>query len=582
MSKKNIFIWPKSIKHIREPYLALSDEIVTIGEISGERRSEYEGYRQLFSALIPFSELSKVLKNPGGIGYEVESYGPRPLSGIAFERDFWVRGISEDIKYEPLINYWLHHNKSVILPSNSILMCYGLVPRYLKKDNIVCWDDPREPVYDVLRVRALSEYTNPNEHTLAQITIRRDYLEDFLMLKQCALVGVYYEERYSYNENRFNRMLGKRKSEEFIIPGNRLVLLRVNPKHHKGADQKTRIWGCVLILKPKGFPISKETITKWPFPIKKSFPLEEIFVRDDVLKEFEGKEEIDINPELGCVSNNGWWATTHCRRVGRSHIAIEYNKLREGTPAHVFNHYSRYAAKKNEAKQDEMENKGRNVGSRSREIVFAYLDLLECLAKLSGFLNLFLEGKDIGGLEKTEINYKGWWMLEVLKPLGYVISLEMNKEEFLSRCKDIYKATFEQLEEKTLRQILSVLGVDKTLLGEYKSLKLTSILAQLCIRSKERGLNIISNSRLLINEIDLNVQLKVVTPLFALYELRQFDSHFTGSSFSKKFQLTIEELGIDREETKQGWGKALDKVYDTIANSIKEICGLINTAMSIK
>ena len=134
----------------------------------------YKGLLHLNTALIPISDLNDVLNAPGGIGWKVESWGPHPIVDEegGYNSSFWIDGPKDsDKRYETIINSWLNHNKTVILPDNGLLMCYGLIPRFLK-DGTIYWDDPSKPVYDVIRVIPLSEYI-PNEHTYASVSYHK-------------------------------------------------------------------------------------------------------------------------------------------------------------------------------------------------------------------------------------------------------------------------------------------------------------------------------------------------------------------------------------------------------------------------
>jgi hypothetical protein len=53
--------YPQSIAHLKEPYLTDIDEKVVIAEISSQPINGYRGYRQVHTALIPFTDLDEVL-----------------------------------------------------------------------------------------------------------------------------------------------------------------------------------------------------------------------------------------------------------------------------------------------------------------------------------------------------------------------------------------------------------------------------------------------------------------------------------------------------------------------------------------
>src|SRR5262245_9322804 len=281
-----------------------------------------------------------------------EGYGPYMTIYNRFNRwrkaGVWDRQMDAIIAaHEALVHSWVRHDRTVMMPDNGFLMCYGLVPRLLDRERIV-WDDASKPVYDVVEVKPLSVYEMPDSYPHAFVRVRRDYLEDYSSLKGCAIVAVYYEMRYSRGDQAIAAALGTDESREFKLPGRLLDIRKVKPANRRGEDQLTQVWGCRLILKPTGRPISEEKKDRdlvWPGG--KTFrdfgPLEHIFVRDEVLQEWETRDEFSVSPNSGDVSYGGWWSTDRSLRLGRHHIRTELRKLYEGTPPYVIRHFYRFA-----------------------------------------------------------------------------------------------------------------------------------------------------------------------------------------------------------------------------------------------
>jgi len=586
--QKNNFL-PKSVTHLLKPYLYDSDDEVNIAEISSEPSNGYQGYRQIHTALIPFGELENVLNNPGGIGHEVEYNGPGPYVGKegGYDDSFWVYGAERNKKYETLINSWLHHNKTVLLPNNGILMCYGLTPRYIKNE-IVCWDDPSKPVYDVIRVKALSECEMPDNHKPAYIIIRRDYLEDYLSLKGYAAVAVFYEHRYSFDDSNFDELIGDKKSNEFNLPGLKLHLIKVKGKNHNGATQFTRVWGCRLIMKPEMRLITEEPdpVLSWPDyekPIGGDDVgnIDDIYVTDEVLKEYEGKEEFSILPESGNVYYDGYWGTSYSYRYGRHHIGVDLRKLYEGTPPYVIRHFNEFAVPEAEAEKDKANNGDRHIGNRAKEVIYAYLDLIRALYFLSDRMGLFLEQKDIGGFSLEKVDYSGWWTIEALKPLGNVISLGIIQSEFLNRCKLLYKL-LEHIKPGPLKQMLNKLGMPKAEFIEFRSLKLLGTICQLAKIAKDNGDNLLYDFNQIYPKWDTSLILEEISPIFALNGLRFIDVHISKEDTQRRMDDALEVFEIEQQETRSGWGRALDIVYDKLAESLKAATKLINDSHVMK
>ena len=260
--------WPKSVAHLKEPYDDGILDYVVIAEMSKAPCNGYKGQRLISTALVPLEKLRDVLNTPGGIGWEVRSWGPLPCvdAGKVFNTHFWIEGKEgSDERFQTIINAWSYHNQNVVLPDNVMLMAYGLVPRHIN-DGIVCWDDPHAPTYDVLRVKSRVDHTAKGTEPLAQITMRRDYLEDYCSLKGCAAVAVYYEERFFVGDETFGKVLNRKKGTEFKLPGRLLGMVVLEDEYHKDAPQMSRVWGCRKILVPASRPITdaKDPALVWP------------------------------------------------------------------------------------------------------------------------------------------------------------------------------------------------------------------------------------------------------------------------------------------------------------------------------
>ncbi|MCA1363418.1 hypothetical protein I6F14_23740 [Bradyrhizobium sp. IC3069] len=114
---------------------------------------------------------------------------PVYLEDRPFKPEFWIgaKGLPSD-KYEPLVLAWSLHEKTVLQTDPGFLMTYGLVPRSAN-EGIVYWDDPQEPRHNIVTVAAPSVGKYPlGTHTY--VSISKDYLQDYLTLRNMALVQV--------------------------------------------------------------------------------------------------------------------------------------------------------------------------------------------------------------------------------------------------------------------------------------------------------------------------------------------------------------------------------------------------------
>jgi hypothetical protein len=576
-------LWPRPLQHCTRCLATDVDQEITIGEVTSEPVDGFTGNRMLYTALVPLTEVDSILRTLGGIGHGVSSDARHQASatgGTCFPA-FYIAGPGGK-RFESLIHTWLTHNKTVLLPDSALLMCYGLIPRILK--GAISWDDPDRLVYDVVRVTPVSAYSIHEGSTTARVTIRRDYLEDYLSIKGCAAVATYWDERFSSDDPEVAALMGEH-GVKFEQPGRELWFM---PMKLDSANQVSQVWGCTLLLSPSGQPISDppEPELKWPdrdLPIKGSGRqtsfghFEDAYIRDEVLAEYEKRDEFEISPESGFVSYDGRWSVSYSSRIGRNHIELELRKLYEGAPFDVIKHFNSFAVKAAVAEKDRETHGARHIGIRARDLVQAFLRLTATLAQLSEATGLSFTQEEIGQFDSEDIEYRGWWTFASLKSLGHVVPLTLTLPDFLSRCKEVFKL-LENFRPAPLRQILIRLGVKKEAIAEFAAVKLLATICQLATTSNENGFALISDCTQVSAAWDGNRIIPDLRPLFALNALRTAEAHKVSKSTPAKISDALEVFGIDQTQCRAGWGEALDLVYDQTASALEEINKLVFTA----
>jgi hypothetical protein len=579
--------WPKAVAHLQEKYDDGVSDHVIIAENNKEPCNGYKGLRIISTALIPLALVDEVLSSPGGIGYQVKSWGPRPCvnKDEIYDTSFWIDGRKGcDERFQTIVNAWKYHTHNVMLPDNVMLMTYGLVPRYLN-DGSVCWDDPSGPVYDVLFVKSHVNIGDQKGDSLGFIKMRRDYLEDYCHLKGCAAVAVYYEERFSADDETFAPMLNGEKGKLLKLPGRELSMSVLNDGYFADAPQFSRVWGVRLILKPNHRPITdaQEPELIWPGHTE-SMCYEHAaqewiygYVRDEVLLEYESRSEYKILPEFGGVSYGGWWGTDRTFRIGRHHIKVELKKLYEGCPPHVITHWHRFAVTEEIAQHDSELHGNRSIAHRAKDVIYAYLALLKSLEKFSDQIGVSQTQEEIGSLNSDDVTYRGWWSHEVSRQLYAVAPLTSSRDQFLTRSVALFKL-IELLKPGPLRVMALRIGVPKDKIREFKSLKLLSCLYQLANLAKGQGYALLDkdDANIIVSQWDPTKELPELISLFALNGLRDCQSHTPSKKRDQMIADAAKKFGIDVNATTSGWGYAIDSLYDRLSEDLLAISCLIS------
>jgi hypothetical protein len=577
--------WPASLAHLTLPYLDASSQYVTIAEVSSEPANGYPGTRLLYTAMVPKDEVQECLERTAGMGQGVSSVsGEMEFAGSppAPTAAFWVESRRADAKrYQSLVETWRVHDRHILQPWGGLLRHFSLTPRVLQ-DGKVVWDDLSIPTYDVLRVAPVSIYTIHDGCSTARVEVLREYLEDFLFAHECAALATQFEQRFSTGDPIFDSAVGSGEGFEVKLPGRQFWLKRV--ENFDAGDQLSDVWCTRLVLMPEHAMDSEQTL-QWPDhdgPIVGSGimggfdVMEEAYVRDEVLLDYENRPEFDIHPEDGSVGHNGWWSVGYCWRVGRDHIGLELRKLYEGAQFAVIKHYCAFALKRESIADLNEGKKARNIGTRTHDLVKAYLALIAALQSICDASGLSFTEKEIGSFSSAEIKYKGWWTFDALGKLGNVSLRSMTYPHFLARCKDL-DALMEGLKPGPLRSLLRTLGVSKSDVDQHKSLKLSAFLCQLATIAHEQHWCLVTDSALILAQWDKNNLLDYYKPLFALNVLRQADAHTSSSLEPKNQSAQLATFGIDPDNYKAGWGLALDLVYDTMAESLRLATDLLQS-----
>lgn len=579
--------WPAPLAHCGKLLVDAMDDRITIAEITDEPINGYTGTRMLFTALVPIEDLDAVMSSIDGLGQGIRT----DPGGRAFAPDgahspsFWVYGMQGKKRFESLIHHWDNHNKEIIWPDDSFLMRFNLMPRFLGEE--VAWDDYDLPLHDVVRSTPVSAYHFPNGRTTARITVRRDYLDRYLMQKNCAAVVTYFDERFSTGDSKVASLI-KAKNFTFRQPGRQLWFKKLR---NLPFDQISQVWGSAVLLKPSGHLALRHRPPnlKWPGrakPVKADQqggfkPMEMVFVKDEVLITFEDKPDYEIHAITGSVGYENRWSVSYCHRVGRNHIGLELRKLYEGAPGEIIVHFQQYAVPLAVAKKDAQVNGKRNVGERAKELIYAYLELTKTLTKLSTRMELPDNQKDICKYDVQEVEYSGWWMFPGLTPLGNVIPMGMTHTAFLERSKNIF-SVFDDLQQAPLRRMAIQLGRDKDLLMEFKSLRLLSCLAQLAHLAIDAGFNLLDDAKAVAKLwAKTTPEPKELNAIFALQILRVSGAHNLGAKKRTDYLKALKAFGIDEKDCIAGWGLSMDKVYDTLIVALRELNQLILTASGL-
>jgi len=571
--------WPRSLGHHKNGLVDTDSEYITVAHINKKDKNGYAGNILLSTALIPFNELSDVLNAVGGIGWQVESWGPEPIvdNDEEYSSSFWVRGMTgTDKKYETIVNSWDHNDKVVMLPDNVFLMMFGLIPRHLEND-YTSWDDHRLPEHDIVKVKSVADYELDPKDIEAYIKIKRSYLEEYCYLRKVAAVHVFYEDRKSNGDQSIDKVLNGKKGQIFDLKGRQLSLANINDSLYEKEFQFSRVWGCSLALMPSLTPKESKLSLKWPDidkPKHDSYFNEYAYIKDEVLVKYQNKPEFLIYPLSGEVSRSSWWTTCYNQRFSRNYLRVEIRKLYDGMPDQEVRHWNNYATPEAQAKEDLEEYGNMHIGARVSDMVNSYVDFIRELVGLFSTLGFHVTEEKLSKISDKMVQ-DGWWRKNELNELANVVPINSSKSDFLARCMNLCKL-FEKLSESTLRKFLIEYGVDKEEMANFRSMKLLSVLFSLIQIAEDRGFTFNTDQTLILSELDFKALSDKPKALIVLNSFRQLSAHAQGSSSDKKLDDAMKYFSISKASTASGWGLAFDKVIDKLVNKLYEYTDIIS------
>ena len=573
--------WPVPLSYIasEKPW---SGRYVAVAEIQSFDEKPHAGQRSRYSALVPIEQLDEISRNLAKLGHDVSTSGPHPSPspGLSYVPRFWIAAQElPDRKYEPLVLSWSSHDKTILLPDPGFLMTYGLTPR-ASDDGAVSWDDPAEPVHDVVIVRSPSVWNFPMS-TTAYVQIRRDYLQDYLTLRNMALVQVFWEMRWGETDETAERALGK---EEAVDIGFADRLFQLNRDLEDKSVLTAQVWGARVLGSPGDLPISEDPLENkglvWPgFPnpvtndiASRMHVSDYVYVDDTVLETYEGRRAFRIHPISGSVSFGSQWSVGYCERVGRNLIRLELKKLYEGARPAVVRHWNEFAVEIPSREALVSLTKERNIAIRAEEITFDLVALGEALAAVAQLVGLpELNPENFVSLRRDALEYSGWWNFEETEAISRHVPLNCSLDMFLDRCLSLHKLIVEGLSEAKLRKLLNAIGVPHDSIAELGTLKLLDCTVRMTQVANATGLRLSDDGKRIWDRLeqDGTNPARPIPYLFALHDIRIIKAHKAADQ-NRELIEELKRFDVAMGQEAAGYGRILDRMYDALHSQLHE------------
>ena len=457
--------------------------------------------------------------------------------------------------------------------AEKVWMALGLSPRCLGGDlQRLIFDDLSLPEFGVVEGEISTEYHYSPKRNVSWM-MSNEYLRRYLWMRDTYGVRVFFYEA----------LLPDRPGLRAVMEGEAHAQLepdggwyKLDIREHKGR-LLIQVWANVVAVAPELSPEQSANGLIWPgvadpMTHDRADALVEImpvYLDDRFLNRYEQNSPFDTTPvkvdgQWDCSpSYRGQWSFTDCVRVGRNLIKVPMRELYKPKPDREIKHAHAHVL--DPAQVAEFDRDEEHIVSKTARFVDQLLNLGDQLAVLSDALGAAPQAAtEIVGLSRTELCANGWLNYPELSPLAQVAPLSMTEQAFLSRCKNIHEF-WQRIPEGFLRNLLVSAGHTRSDIKTLRSLKLLQALLNIVERLNAEGERVDAFGTD-AEPGDLTTQNRALTTLFVNNKFRIADAHDAGGVLRG-----LEILGFDTAALDQGYGRALDHVFDGVINAFSHL-----------
>ncbi len=552
---------------------------ITVAELKTVKNNGYNVEIDINTALVSSNLIRKI--NASHVNPVVNKSSAYFDKEYEYKPSFWLylSKTSGLKKAEPLVVSWCSGNHTTLIIDQGFLCAFKLSPRLLNDE--ILWDDLKEPEYDVVKNKHLSEYDFPNQSE-AYVKIKKAYLESYLAYRKKTAVQVFTVKKEILIDSEISFLL---QENEYFIEESKQFGIRIRRFDHKENVAQLEVNGFNILFEDYNDDNDQEKsfkghhwkgieglVTDWR--ARQEMPFEYVYVSDKVLAAYEADEDYEVYPLSGSVTYRNQWSVDHCERVGKNAIKIEIKKLYEGNRHAVIDYWNKFSIHPSEIVE------GENIALKSKRLVKRFFLFGSILANLSNhFFGFNYSPKDIIGLDEENITYKGWMEFPEFNAVAQYLDLKsFSKEQYVARCKKLYILIAENLKEKPLRKIVNMLGFPVSETKEFRSLKLLELIIAYQKIANDSGLDPFQNKETIVERVLENKKLNSLLELFALNTVRQLDAH-KATDLKPKLNKALKELGIQPNSISNNYASACEQTFDSLINMFGRINKLLGVQM---
>lgn len=456
--------------------------------------------------------------------------------------------------------------------AEKVWIALGLTPRVLGgEQQKLIYDDLSLPEFGVAEGETSTEYYYTSKRNV-NWTMSNEYLRRYLWMRgNHGARLIYYQALLPDHAEIRDLMNGK--AHEVLSPEGGWYDLDI--REHDGA-LLIQLWAIVHAVAPELCPEPSAEGLNWPgieSPMTHAranalTAITPVYLDDRFLERYEQSSFFNTVPTkagqawLCSPSYLGQWSFTHCIRLGRNMIRVPMRELYKPKPEREILHAHAHVL--TPAKVAEFDQAEEHIAAKTGGYVAELLRFGDVFSIIGQHFGDDREADEIVGISRTEINANGWLHYPELVRLAQVAALDMTEQAFLSRCKNIHEL-WQKIPNAFLRDLLVHAGHTRASIKDLGSLKLLQGLTNVFERLNRDGesLDAFGSGA---DPDDLTTRNTSLAPLFINNDLRISDAHDAGETLAH-----LENVGFDIAAVNQGFGKALDHVFDGVISAFSHV-----------
>lgn len=464
--------------------------------------------------------------------------------------------------------------------AEKVWMSLGLSPRVLGgEQQRIVYDDLSLPEFGVAEGETSTQYYFSAQRDV-RWTMSNEYLRRYLWMRGAHGVRVFFYQVLLPDGPDLRAVMAG-QSHIYLAPAGGWYQLDIR---EFDGGLLVQVWASVAAATPDLCPEQTANGLAWPdvagpMTHHRADALvggEPVYLDDRFLEKYEQSgffdtTPVDVHGQWHCSpSYLGQWGFTDCVRVGRNLIRVPMRELYKPKPDREIVHAHGFAL--SAAQVQAFDQAEEHIVAKTGRFVAQLLDLGDGLAALGGLLGIQSNAEDIVGFSRDELRRNGWLHYPALSRVAQVAPLSMTEQAFLSRCKSIHEL-WQRVPNGLLRDLLEKSGHPRKDIKDLGSLRLLQSLSNILERLNANGEKVdafASNPE----PGDLTARNAALAALFVNNDLRIADAHDAGGVLKG-----LEALGFDTAAVNQGYGRALDHVFDGVIDGLKHFNGELRSLL---